>query len=472
MKQELIDYQIEWEEPGAKEKVREIVQSSKKKIVVLDDDPTGSQTVHGVSILTEWTKEELKKAFLSNEPLFFILTNSRSLTSSQTEILHKEIATHLCEVSREEAIPFTLISRSDSTMRGHYPIETDVLAKTMQDEQSENYDAHFIIPAFFEAGRMTFEDVHYIVQDDKWTPVNKTEFANDKTFGYSNGNLKRWVVEKTSGDYRLEDCKAISIDLLRKGSKEIESFLEGLENNTPVIVNALSYGDLDVFSLAVHRAENRGKRFLYRTAASFVKSYSGIPNKDYLSYSDIFQSTPKQKGGLIIVGSHVNVSTLQLNALISKVPVKSFEINVGQLLDSSTAKTYLEKLVEEINKSIEHGDTTVIYSSRELISAKDKVQSLQISKKISNYIVQLVRSIEAEPRYIIAKGGITSSDIATDALDIKQAMILGQIVPGVSVWITNNNSKYPYIPYIVFPGNVGEEDTLIGIVDILENRKK
>lgn len=471
IQRKLVDYQMDWHEPGAKDKIKEIVQSSRKKIVVLDDDPTGSQTVHGISILTKWNKDELKKAFLSNEPLFFILTNSRSLTSYQTEILQKEIATNLCTVSKEEGIPFSLISRGDSTLRGHYPLETNVLAQIVQNCQSENYDAHFIIPAFFEAGRRTFDDVHYIVSDDKWTPVNKTEFANDQTFGYSNGNLKKWVIEKTNGDLRLEDCKSISIDLIRKGSKEIELFLEGIENNTPVIVNALNYGDLDVFSLAVHRAEIKGKKFMYRTASSFVKSYSGISNKGYLSHSEVFQSTPKHRGGLIIVGSHVNVSTRQLNAFLSKIPVNSFEINVEELINSNTPENYLAKLVQKLNVSIEHGDTTVIYSSRRLISVKDKFQSLRISKRISKYIVQLVRSLEAEPKYIIAKGGITSSDIATDALGIKEAIILGQIVPGVSVWMTNKNSKYPNIPYVVFPGNVGEEHTLIDIVDILENRE-
>jgi uncharacterized protein YgbK (DUF1537 family) len=74
--------------------------------------------------------------------------------------------------------------------------------------------------------------------------------------------------------------------------------------------------------------------------------------------------------------------------------------------------------------------------------------------------VAIVRQLERRPRYLLAKGGITSSDIATRGLGIRRALVLGQILPGVPVWQSGPESRFPGMPYIVFPGNVGGVEAL------------
>ncbi len=66
----------------------ELAQSA-QKVVVLDDDPTGVQTVHGVPVYTDWTPQTVRQAFEEPGRMFFILTNSRSMTVPQTSAAHR-----------------------------------------------------------------------------------------------------------------------------------------------------------------------------------------------------------------------------------------------------------------------------------------------------------------------------------------------------------------------------------------------
>ena len=104
-----------------------------KKLVVLDDDPTGVQTVHDVSVYTDWEEESIRKGFEEKESMFFILTNSRSFSVEETTKAHLEIAARVAKVAGELGQDFMIISRGDSTLRGHYPLETQLLAEGLAD---------------------------------------------------------------------------------------------------------------------------------------------------------------------------------------------------------------------------------------------------------------------------------------------------------------------------------------------------
>ena len=78
-----------------------------------------------------------------------------------------------------------------------------------------------------------------------------------------------------------------------------------------------------------------------------------------------------------------------------------------------------------------------------------------------------VSSLAVRPRFLVAKGGITSSDIGVHALQVRRATVLGQALPGVPVWKLGAESRYPGMSYVVFPGNVGDEDGLRSLVENL-----
>ena len=130
------------------------------KIAVLDDDPTGIQTVHGVYVYTDWETDTIREAFRDSGSLFYILTNSRSFGRIQTEEVHRTIARRLLAVSGETNIPFLVILRGDSTLRGHYLLEPEIMEQVFLEEGGLKTDGEILCPAFFEGGRYTKDNIH------------------------------------------------------------------------------------------------------------------------------------------------------------------------------------------------------------------------------------------------------------------------------------------------------------------------
>ena len=197
------------------------VADSKVKFVVLDDDPTGVQTVHDITVFTDWTVESIKKGFSLPDKLFYILTNSRGLTVDQTTTLHKEVAANVMTAAKEMNQEFIIISRSDSTLRGHYPLETSLLKDSIEAGMGTKIDGEILFPFFKEGGRFTANDIHYVNYEGTLVPAGDTEFAKDKTFGYQSSNLCEYVEEKTEGKYLAKDVTRISLYSLRNGEVNV-----------------------------------------------------------------------------------------------------------------------------------------------------------------------------------------------------------------------------------------------------------
>ncbi len=140
----------------------------------------------------QWDVATLRLGLADNAPIFFVLTNTRALTPEKAAIVTREVCRNLKDAIAAETIhDFLVVSRSDSTLRGHYPVETDVIA-----EELGPFDAHFLVPAFFEGGRTTRDSVHYLNVNGVDTPVHETEFARDSVFGYRHSYLPDYVAEK------------------------------------------------------------------------------------------------------------------------------------------------------------------------------------------------------------------------------------------------------------------------------------
>ncbi|KAK9277890.1 hypothetical protein L1049_027447 [Liquidambar formosana] len=444
--------------------IRRLNHNNSKILIVLDDDPTGTQTVHDIEVLTEWNVESLVEQFRKRPNCFFILTNSRSMSSEKASALIKDICSNLCTAAKSvENIDFTVVLRGDSTLRGHFPEEADAAASVLGE-----MDAWIICPFFLQGGRYTIEDIHYVADSDQLVPAGDTEFAKDAAFGYKSSNLREWVEEKTVGRISASNVTSISIQLLRKGGPDaVCEHLCRLQKGSTCIVNAASERDMAVFAAGMIQAELKGKRFLCRTAASFVSARIGIIPIAPILPKDL-GINKERNGSLIVVGSYVPKTTKQVEELkLQRGQIlKSIEISVDKLAMKS-----LEEREEEIKRAAEMADLflrarkdTLIMTSRELITGKTPSESLEINFKVSSALVQIVRQISARPRYILAKGGITSSDLATKALEAKRAKIVGQALAGVPLWQLGPESRHPGVPYIVFPGNVGDSKALADIV--------
>ena len=440
-----------------------------KKLVVLDDDPTGVQTVHDVSVYTDWEEESIRKGFEEKESMFFILTNSRSFSVEETTKVHQDIAARVAKVAGELGQDFMIISRGDSTLRGHYPLETQLLADDLTKNEGVVIDGEIICPFFPEGGRYTMDNIHYVKEQDNLVPAGMTEFARDKTFGYKSSDLTEYVEEKTEGKYHKEDCITISLDELNALDVQgIKEKLMSAQNMAKIIVNAVSYADLKVFCAALVLAMKEGKHYMARTAAAFTKVMGRISDQPLLGREQLEGDT--KNGGIVLIGSHVKKTTDQLNCLKELDGQADFmEFQVNTVFEENGLEKEVERTVKAAEEKILSGRTVVIYTSRQLLAPENMTpeEKLQISVKISNAVTSIIGKLSVKPKFIIAKGGITSSDVGTKALRVKKARVMGQVKKGIPVWMTGEESKFPGMPYIIFPGNVGEVSTLKEIVEEL-----
>ncbi|HMD62072.1 MAG TPA: four-carbon acid sugar kinase family protein, partial [Opitutaceae bacterium] len=241
-------------------RVRRLVRAGAPKLVVLDDDPTGTQTMHGVDVLTDWSVPSLAAALADPRSCFYVLTNTRSLPEAQAAALVGAVAANLSAAGASTGIRFAVASRSDSTLRGHFAAELSSLERGLD----RPIDGKVVVPAFFEGGRYTVGDVHYVAEGGRLVPAAETEFAGDATFGYRHSNLREWIEEKTGGAVAAAAVAAIDIQTLRgaNGAGEVRRRLLGLPKGQFLVVNAAAYPDLEVFVHGLLQAEAQGKVYL------------------------------------------------------------------------------------------------------------------------------------------------------------------------------------------------------------------
>ena len=389
-------------------------------MVVLDDDPTGIQTVHGCLLLTEWTASTLRRAFSHEQPFFYILTNTRAMSRDEAANTVLSVMVAVLEVAKEYDYQLFFVSRSDSCLRGHFPLETDVMRRVLSQHGIPVWPSVPFIPAFIEAGRVTVNGVHYMQGEKGLIPISETEFARDNVFGYHTSILKDYIVEKggNPADY--------------------------------MIVNASDYKELDAFcrQLEEETADFNGA-VVIRSSSSFPKAMSGIDDQPLLDSSILGGMSDV---GCFIVGSHVRKTTRQLNYLLESPGVRGIEADVSRILRDHGA--ILDEVIGEISGAVEEGLTPVVYTSRQEVRLDNATERQFLGQQISDFLVDVVANLPFVPRYLVAKGGITSHDILTKGLHVGCATVEGQVINNVPCVLTEK------FPFIIFPGNVGDDMSL------------
>ena len=380
------------------------------KFVVIDDDPTGSQTVHDCLLLLKWDFSTLAKGFESKSNLFFILANTRSLSENDAKLTIEEICKNLKDVitsqAYEEEIIF--ISRGDSTLRGHNFLEPIAINSCLGP-----FDATFHIPAFIEGKRLTINGSHFV---DK-TPISQTIFAKDKIFGYETSNVKNLLFQQSKSQINFEDIQNLllsDIEMLNDEENNIVfKKLNNLKNNKHVIVDVENYSQLKKFSLVIKKLIKQ-KKFLFRTAASFISS---ISEKSF-SQSEIFFSNlrirNKEKSflpGLIIVGSYVELSTIQLNNLLEISNCNPVELDVFEFFKITSSDNnqkrrnlFKNKFLKEIRFSFERGKTPVLFTSRKFMSL-DYSELFNFYNLLACFIAELVKDLKYDFRPLTSMSG-------------------------------------------------------------------
>ena len=457
-------------ERDAVARVRDWHERANLRTAVLDDDPTGSQSVHNVTVVTVPDRREYDAALTHPGATCFILTNTRSLPEAAAASLAHAVARDLLELAGERDFGLEIVSRSDSTLRGHVMAEVRAIDAARREVVGTSYDAVLFAPAFLEAGRVTANDVHWARVDGELVPVGQTEFARDASFGYSASNLKEFLVEKSGGALTVDDVKSVSLDAIRLGGAQmVAAILQEVPEGAFVVINAVEYSDLETVALGVAQAREQGRSFLYRTGPSFVRALVGVGPRDPLTVDDIWPHGHPGGHGLVVVGSHVGLTGRQVSFALAKGGLCGIELDVPRVVAPDGRDDYVASTGARVAAELGKG-TVLLSTSRDLVRGPDGASSLQIARGVSSAVVDVVRTaLESRPSWVVAKGGITSHDVAVRGLRIRRAEVLGQLFPGtVSVFRPVDAAPEAIgMPYVVFAGNVGNEETLARAISIM-----
>ena len=439
------------------------LKASGRKVVILDDDVMGTQSVHDISVLMDWSVDALRAELEADSRAFFVVTNARTMPESQAQAVNSFITRNLSAAARHAGIDFSLVSRLDSTLRGHFPAEMQAIESGLP----RKFDGWIVAPLFLEGGRYTVNDIQYVSNGEWLIPVGDTEFARDPAFAFKSSTLQGWVEEKTAGRVPADSVSSVSIDDLRNGGPErVVAILSAMTSGGVCVVNGASNRDMEVFVQGLLNVEATGQRFLFRAAASFIKALLGQSERPLLTPTEL--GLHGCGGTLVVVGSHVPRTTQQLDHLLANTDAVGVEANVASLLSDETRQKEINRAAIAAEEALQTGGNAVLYTSRQLVKGRSADHSLAIGHQVSQAMSKVVAGVRVQPRCIIVKGGATSYAVATKALNVRRAWSPGQAAPGVPVWILGNETLHPGMPCIIFPGNVGDEDALTQLIARLD----
>ena len=322
-------------------------------------------------------------------------------------------------------------------------------------EELGPFDAHFLTPAFFEGGRITRDSIHYLMVNGVPTPVHETEFARDSVFGYRHSYLPDYVAEKTAGRIKADEVERFTLAEVRG---DVLPRLMALNGNRCCVVDTENQADLNHFAEQLTAAAAQGKRFLFRSAASLLTALAKLPPQPVAAEA-MHAYVKDNKPGAVIVGSHVKKTTAQLAILLEQPGIVPLEVDVDRI--ETQRDTLLNEILTQAGDAHAQGWTPVIYTSRVERQFPDQATRLAFGESVSAFLMDVVRSLPPTLGFLISKGGITSNDVLSDGLALRTSTVLGQILPGCSVVrCPEDHPRYPNLPVVIFPGNVGDDAAL------------
>ncbi|MCT1910595.1 four-carbon acid sugar kinase family protein [Brachybacterium paraconglomeratum] len=438
-----------------------------RRLLILDDDPTGSQCVAGIDVAFDLDPAIPVGVLAEPGSACFVLTNTRALDEAEAVALNRRVVAGVLD-GGVPAAGLHVVSRSDSTLRGHVIAEPVAIADELA-ERGIDVDAFVLCPAMLEAGRFTEGDIHYARVDGTAVEVAETDFARDATFGYTSSDLREFLEERSGGAVRASEVLSLSLEDIREGgTARVRTLLAGARERTWVVVNATEYEDLEVVAGAMAALEAEGRTFVTRCAPSFVRPLVGQQGARVVDPASITIPAGRLDHGLVVVGSHVGLTTTQLRAVQRRGTLAELEIHVPSVLDERREQ-HLVEVAARAEETLASSDC-VVYTSRDLVRTDDPAESLAIARSVSDAVVEVVRRVRAaRPAWVVAKGGITSHEVAEKGLGIRRARVEGQFWPGqVSLFSAQEApDEVMGAPYVVFPGNVGGEQALADVVDVL-----
>ena len=451
------------------------------KVVVLDDDPTGSQTVHGCPLLLRADAAALRQGLQHPSPLLFVLANSRALdpdaARERVAGLCRSLRAALAEIAAEDATlsarlaPLVLVSRGDSTLRGHFPLELEVIEQELLGGPG-GADARFLVPAFLPGGRTTVDGIHLL----HGQPVHTSAFARDGLFGYGTSDLAAYIEAKSGGRVSAAAVQRLGLAELEAEPAVLTARLADLPSGAWVVVDAvrphhlaaLAKAALALMAPAAAERWGRPRRFLFQAAASLlnalVEPELGEPPLAGAQLAALrrHDSLGRPWPGLVLVGSHVPLADAQLAHLLAVTPgCQLIEIDVprvARVLEGPVAAELLASLeaawLARLRQALAAGHTPVLASSRGELHCRSSSERRRLGLELAALMARLVGALAPQLGFVLSKGGITSHTLLESGLGCSAVALQGQLLPGLSLVLAGD------LPVLTFPGNLGDAQTL------------
>lgn len=411
------------------------------KTIVLDDDPTGTQSATGVTVLLDCDADRLTAALTAADSVY-VQTNSRALHEADAVVLARRIRADGEAAAARLGEPVRFVLRGDSTLRGHVFAETEVF---LPDE-----GIILFVPAFPDGGRTTVDGVHYVRVDGVDVPAHRSEYAADPVFPFSTSVLVDYVAEKSQ-----RVGIAVPLSVVHGGG--LEELLIGAPSGSVVLPDAAAAADIEAIAAATDAAMRAGRNIVVRSAAPLAAVLAGVASDGLLPRPLTTDPGPV----LLVCGSHTAGATAQLAPIVAANGAPAVVDTAAALREPTTAGAAAAKAARS---GLVRTGLAVLTSERDRSQAHN---TLDHGEKVMTALTTAVRELLPDVEVVVAKGGITSAEVAHTGIGASSAYVLGQVLPGVSVWRLRSHDDRELL-YVVVPGNVGGPDTLVSVLDALQ----
>jgi uncharacterized protein YgbK (DUF1537 family) len=426
-----------------------MTEMPERPLVVLDDDPTGVQAVANVPILLDWEDRALVATTAAASPALHLLTNSRALPPEEA----RSIVQTATRVAVEALARPRLALRGDSTLRGHLLEEYLAVCEAAYSGRAAPL---LLVPALPHAGRITLGGVHYLVRNSSRIPLHETEYAADPAFAYRDARLLQWAEDRSHGLFSRRSGREIHLERLRsEGARAVADALLELAQAGQAAVcapDAETVDDLVLIAQGLRLAEEAGAEVVVRSAPTFVGVLSGTLAEQRLP------PPPAPTGLLVVCGSWVRQTTAQLQALVEAYPGTLVDVDVVALA-SAQPEAEIERAAACAGRLLASRRLAILATPRRRVAS---TEDFSAGQRIAAGLAETVRLVSPRPAVILAKGGITAAVTARHGLRARRGVCLGPLIEGIALW--QLEAAEGTIPYVVFPGNVGEERTLLDVV--------
>ena len=431
------------------------------KLIVIDDDPTGSQTVHSCPLLLSWRVETLVEGLQHPAKVLFILANTRALPHRDAEARLREVCGNLRQaLNRLNLKDWQLVSRGDSTLRGHFPLDAQVLSQELGP-----FAVLFLLPAFLPGGRTTVGGRHFL----HGQPVHRSSYARDSRFAYGTSSLAAWVEQKSGGRIPQRTVTAIHWGD-KAGPGQRLSRLASLPPGAVVTVDASEPEHLRRFGQLMQQRRRQGHRDLCWGAASLINALVD-PGPQTLSHGDWAGLRRRDERGpqpgVILVGSHQPGADRQLAQLLTAPSVQGLEIPVEH--PRQTTAPPHRALAAALGQALHRERRTVVlYTGRGERLRGDGAGQLVLARTIAQLQETLLAPLRSSLGYVISKGGSTSDTLLRHGLGLDRVLLRGQVMPGISLVQPLTPRGQAGLPVICVPGNMGADETLLDLHRLME----